>query len=265
MASSFSVLPAVDDASALAIDPVTDTIWISNDGANNVTEFFKDGTPTGASFVPTGSSDGDGLAYDPTTRTFLIGEDGNDAILVVDRTGAQLRRFDVASLGLSPEGLALDTTTGTVFCGNGSVAQTVVELSGILATPSAGAMSRYGTPCGGRIAASDIVVDDGVTESGLWIGYQGALPPGSSFVLMLGTARQNIPLASILPSPCSLHALPDLGTVVGSTSGNGRGGIRATLPPGLAGFTITAWCADVDLGNPGVIPSSSGGLEIVVQ
>ena len=34
---------------------------------NDVTEFRKDGTPTGASFVPQGSTDGDGLAYDPTT------------------------------------------------------------------------------------------------------------------------------------------------------------------------------------------------------
>ncbi len=261
--SSFSTLPVVDDASALAIDPATDTLWVSNDGANTVTEFRKDGTPTGASFAPVGSTDGDGLAYDPTTRTFLIGEDGGDEILVVDRTGALLRRFDVASLGLSPEGLAVDTTTGRVFCGNGLAAQTVAELAGILATPPAGALSRYGTPCGGRIAASDIAVDDGVTESGLWIGYQGALPPGSAFVLMLGTARQNIPLSAVLSSPCTVFALPDLLNVIGATSGSGRGGIRLELPPGFAGFTITAWAADFDFSVG--IPSSSGGLELVIQ
>ncbi|MCR9243691.1 MAG: PQQ-binding-like beta-propeller repeat protein [bacterium] len=262
--TSFSVDPTVNDASALAIDPVTDTLWISNDGANTVTEFQKDGTPTGAAFVPTGSTDGDGLAYDPTTRTFLVGEDTGDAILVVDRTGNLLEDIDVSGLGLSPEGLAIDTTTGRVFCGNGTVVQTVSELTGILDTPPARALVRYGSPCGGRIAASDVLVDDGVTESGLWIGYQGTLPPGNAFLLVLGLTRQNIPLSTILPSPCTAFAQAELHTVFGFTSSSGRGGIRLALPPGFPGFQFTTWAADVDLVNFG-IPSSSGGLEIVVQ
>lgn len=262
--SSFAVDPTIDDASALAIDPVTDTIWISNDGANIVAEFQKNGTPTGAAFAPAGSTDGDGLAYDPTTRTFLLGEDSSNQILVVDRTGALLASFDVGARGLSPEGLAVDTTTGRVFCANGFVGSSVVELAGVIADAPAGALTRYETPCGARIAASDIVVDDGATDSGTWIGYQSALPPGSAFLLVFGTARQDIPLAAILPSPCNAYALPDLTTVLGQTSPLGRGGIRLELPPGFPGFTFTAWGADIDLANFG-IPSSSGGLEIVVQ
>ncbi|MFK7741648.1 MAG: hypothetical protein AB8H80_15125 [Planctomycetota bacterium] len=262
--TSFSVDPTVDDASALAIDPVSDTLWISNDGNNTVTEFDKSGNPTGASFSPTGSTDGDGLAYDPTTRTFLLGEDNGNRILVVDRTGALLRTIDVGALGLSPEGLAVDTTTGIVFCGSGNISSDVVELAGILAAPPAGALTRYGTPCGARIAASDIVVDDGTTDSGTWIGYQAALPPGNAFLLVLGTARQSLPLAPILPSPCTAFALPDLSSVFGFTSASGRGGIRLALPSGFPGFTITAWGADIDLLNFG-IPSSSAGLEIVIQ
>ncbi|MFN3240799.1 MAG: hypothetical protein ACE37K_04725 [Planctomycetota bacterium] len=262
--SSFSVQPAVNDASALAIDPVSDTIWISNDGNNTVTEFDKSGNPTGASFTPAGSTDGDGLAYDPTTRTFLLGEDGQNAILVVDRTGALVDRFDLGSLGLSPEGLAVDTTTGKVFCGNGTVASTVSELSGIVAAPPAGALTRYGTPCGGRIAASDVVADDGATDAGVWFGYQGTLPPGNAFLLLFGTSRQNIPLAPIVPSTCTAFATGDLLSVFDLTSGAGRGGFRLALPPGFRGFRFTAWAADVDLGTFG-IPSASGGLEIVLQ
>lgn len=262
--TSFSIFPTLDDASALAIDPVTDTIWISNDGANVVAEFDKSGSPTGASFTPESSTDGDGLAYDPTTRTFLIGEDIGNRILVVDRTGALVRSIDVGAFGLSPEGLAVDTTTGVVFCGNGTVTQNVHELTGVIAEPPAGALTRFGTPCGARIAASDIAIDDGATDSGLWIGYQAALPPGNAFVLAFGSSRQSLPLQPILPSPCTAFAVPDLLTVLDLTNAGGRGGIRLALPPGFRGFTFTAWGADLDLFDFG-IPSASDGLEIVIR
>lgn len=63
---SWSCAPTINDASALAMDPFTNTIWISNDSAHIVAEFTRTGVATGSQFVPVGSTDGDGLAYDPS-------------------------------------------------------------------------------------------------------------------------------------------------------------------------------------------------------
>jgi hypothetical protein len=262
--TQWSCAPTISDASALTIDPASDTIWISNDSAHVVAEFAKNGTPTGNSFVPSGSVDGDGCVYDPYTRTFLMGEDTGDQILVVSRTGALVRAVPLAALGISPEGLAIDTTMGTVFIGNGLVSTQVFEVSGVINAPPPGAVTHYGTAVNARIASSDALRDDGATAAGTWIGYQAALPPGGFFGLNAGFARQSIPLGTFLPSPCTLYAMGDIFSLLGQTNSNGRYGLRLPIPPGLQGLTLTFWGADFDLWTLSV-PNASGGLEVVVQ
>ncbi len=262
--SSWSCAPTIGDASALALDPFTDTVWISSDSANIVAEFTRAGAATGNQFAPFSSTDGDGLAYDPVSRTFLLGEDTTNRILVVDRTGAQVAVFPVAGLGISPEGLDVDSTTGTVFVGNGFVAPIgVFELTGVLAPPPAGSYTRYGTACGARIGVSGSLRDDGLTGTGTWIGYEGALPAGSPYLFVVGVAQQNIPLAGILPSPCTAYAFPDVVSLFGLTNPDRRTGFRLPAPPGVLGTTLTLWGADFDLANF-AIPSSSDGIQLVV-
>ncbi len=261
---SWSCAPTIGDASALALDPAADTVWISNDSAHIVAEFTRTGVATSNQFVPVGSTDGDGLAYDPVSRTFLLGEDTLNQIIVVDRTGAQVAMFPMAGLGISPEGLDVDATTGTVFCGNGFIAPIAVfELSGILTPPAVGSFTRYGTACGAKIGASGALRDDGLTSTGTWIGYEGALPAGSPFLFVIGFTQQNVPLSVILPSPCTAYAFPDAAAFFGLTNANRRTGIRLPAPPGTLGLPITFWGADFDLVNFS-IPSSSDGIQLII-
>ncbi|HEX6812556.1 MAG TPA: hypothetical protein VF384_13100 [Planctomycetota bacterium] len=263
--SSWSCAPTISDASALALDPLNDTVWISNDSAHIVAEFTKTGIYTSNQFVPIGSTDGDGLAYDPYSRTFLLGEDTLNQIIVVDRTGAQVAVFPVAGLGISPEGLDVDSTTGTVFVGNGNIAPVAVfELAGVIQAPPLGAFTRYGTPCGAKIAASGILRDDGLTGTGTWIGYEGALPAGSPYLFVIGFTQQAIPLSVVLPSPCTAWAFPEALSIFGLTNANRRAGLRLPVPPGNIGLTLTFWSADFDLFGFS-IPSSSDGIQLTIQ
>ena len=263
--SSWSCAPTITDASALAMDPFTDTIWISNDSAHIVAEFTRTGVATTNQFAPVGSTDGDGLAYDPVSRTFLLGEDTTNQIIVVDRTGAQIAAFPLAGLGISPEGLDVDSTTGTVFVGNGFVAPIAVfELAGVLTPPLPGSFTRYGTACGASIGASGALRDDGLTGTGTWIGYRGAMPGGSPYLFVVGLAQQSIPLSVILPSPCTAYAFPDVASLFGLTNADRRAGLRLPTPPGGLGLTITFWSADFDL-FAFSIPSSSDGIQLVIQ
>jgi DNA-binding beta-propeller fold protein YncE len=261
---SWSCAPTITDASALALDPFSDTVWISNDSANIVAEFTRAGVATLNQFTPAGSTDGDGLAYDPVSRTFLLGEDTANQILVVDRTGAQVAVFPVAGLGISPEGLDVDSTTGIVFVGHGLAPSAVFELAGVLAAPAPASVTRFGTPCGAaRLGVSGALRDDGSTGTGTWIGYQGALPAGSPFLFVVGLAQQNLPLAGILSSPCTAYAFPDVASFFGLTNANRRVGFRLPAPPGALGVSVTLWGADFDL-TSFAIPSSSDGIQLVV-
>jgi hypothetical protein len=261
---SWSCAPTINDASALALDPAADTVWISNDSVHIVAEFTRAGVPTGNQFTPVGSTDGDGLAYDPVSRTFLLGEDTLNQIIVVDRTGAQVNVFPLATLGISPEGLDVDATTGTVFCGNGFVAPIAVfELTGILTPPATGSVTRYGTPCGAKIGASGALHDDGLTSTGTWIGYEGGLPAGSPYLFVVGLTQQSLPLSAILPSPCTAYAFPDVTSFFGLTNANRRAGVRVPAPPGVLGLAVTFWSADFDLVNFS-IPSSSDGIQLAI-
>jgi hypothetical protein len=263
--SNWSCAPTIADASALALDPASDTVWISNDSSAIVAEFTRTGTPTGNQFTPIGSTDGDGLAYDPVSRTFLMGEDTTNQILVVDRTGAQVAAFPVASLGLSPEGLDVDATTGSVFVANGFVAPIAVfEVAGILTPPPAGSFTRYGTTCGAKIGASGTLRDDGLTNKGTWVGFEGGLPAGNPYLFVVGLSQQSLPLAAILPSPCTAYAFPDAISLFGLTNANRRAGLRLALPVGGIGIPITFWSADFDVLNF-AIPSSSDGIELVIH
>lgn len=262
--SQFSTRPTITDLSAVTFDPCTNTIWVSNDSSNIVAEFDLLGTPTGASFTPSGSVDGDGITYNPVSRTFLMGEDTGDQILEVDRNGTLLNTYPVAPI--SPEGLALDTVTGTVFVANGLIAPIAVfTLTNIVTGAPANAVNRYGSVCGNvSLGVSDWVRDDGASCAGFQVGYQAAQAPGGLVVFNIGLNRQMIPLAFV-NSNCTAYALGDLLGIVVRTSANGRAGFSIPLPPNTSGPRLTFWAADVDLAGGPLIPAASDGLEIIVQ
>lgn len=263
--SQFSVQPVITDLSALTYDPCSKTIWVSNDSSNIVAEFdARTGAPTGNSFMPQGSVDGDGITYNPVTRTFLMGEDTGDQILEVDRQGTLLGIY--ATAPISPEGLALDTITGTVFVGNGLVTpRAVFEVANIVQAAPAGAVTDYGTACGGGNAAlSHWVRDDSASCAGFSIGYQSAAAPGGNVLFNIGALRQNVPL-SFLGSNCTVYAFGDYGSVLFTSNANGRVGLDIAVPPGASGFAIRFWFADVDVTSPGIVQGASQGIELVIQ
>src|SRR5690606_29874903 len=262
---SWSAQPTIIDASAIAIDPVNGNVWISNDSAHIVAEFTSTGAPTGVQFTPPGSTDGDGLAYDPYNRVFYLGEDAANQILVLDRSGNLLNTIPV-SAQISPEGVDVDAVTGSVFVVNGLLTpETVYELGGIANPPPANAVTEYGQSCsGGRLDVSSALRDDGVTPMGFWVGYQSPRSPGGTVLINIGLMRTQLPL-TVIGSQCLAYALPELTGVVGTTNSNSRFGFDLAIPPGIPpGATIMLWGADVDLASL-TVPSSSGGVETVMQ
>ena len=55
--------------------------------------------------------------------------------------------------------------------------------------------------------------------------------PGINFELSIG--MWYIPLATFIPSPCTLYAMGDIFSLLGQTNSNGRYGLRLPIPPGL--------------------------------
>jgi len=132
--SSWSTKPSINDVSGVAVDPITGNIYVSQDSApHRIVEFDQLGnTIQIIDLTNSGSTDADGLGYNPITRTFYLGEDTNDLILEVDMSGNLVKSWDMSGLGISPEAVGVDIATGALFIGDGSITNSVFEVSGII-------------------------------------------------------------------------------------------------------------------------------------
>ncbi|MBK8975229.1 MAG: hypothetical protein IPM29_04845 [Planctomycetes bacterium] len=266
----WSTRPSVTDVSAMTWDPCSDTVFVANDSGSFVQEFDKNGTPLSTiTLGPYGSVDADGCTYDPVGRVFLIGDDTADSILVVDRAGVLLASYSTAVLGISPEGLDVDTRTGSVFVADTLGTQAVHELSGILSPPAPGAVVLFGSACANvPLRAPARLRCSGVARvgSGIGIAAQFDLAPGALAVLNGSLTQAALPLAFLGGPGCTLHALPDILSLVEAPNVNGRIGLDLCLPnaPALAGATVYFSAVAIDVSIPRVSYASEG-LGITIQ
>lgn len=267
LVSSFSVRPAITDASAIAIDVARQRIWVSNDSARLLGEFDLTGTSiTTVSVSGAGSQDPDGLAYNPINDHLYLGEDTGDQILEVDRTGTLVMAYPTASLGISPEGIDVDTRSGTMFIGGGFAQRAVFEVAGIL-TAGPGTAATYGAGCmdsGGTVPVLNVSKAPNIGGQ-VVIGLQGSTSLQTFGWFVIGTTRAPIPLGFIGAPNCTLHNDPlALTPPVGTNVGRAALVINypATLVPATYNFT-GFFLPDGTANNIGI--SGSNGLELTFQ
>lgn len=264
---SWSARPSIVDASAIALDPETSSVYVSNDSSRIIGQFDENGVSIRTfSVVAAGSTDPDGLAFNQVTRTFYLGEDTLDAIIEVDMNGVLIRNIPMNGVPVSPEGVDVDTKTGSLFVGGGFVQRAVLEIAGIVPVPTIGRATPYGTGCpdsGGtipRLAAAE-VPNVGTHNT---IAVQGS-PSVTTFAwFVLGTSRFNLPLDSFGAIGCTLHSDP------GSVSApmpvvEGRAGFSFNLAAS-PGFPVTLSAIFLPDGTAnGIGLAASNGIEIVFQ
>jgi len=264
---SFSVLPAIADASAIALDVTNQRIFVSNDSARLLGEFDQTGVNLGTiSLVGAGSVDPDGLTYNPINDHFYLGEDTGDQLIEVDRTGALVQAFPLAALAISPEGIDIDTRSGTFFIGGGFTQRAVFEVAGII-TPGPGTATVYGTGCpdsGNTVPVLNVSQAPHIGTS-VAIAFQGSTTVQSLGWFVVGISRVTIPLAPFGAGSCVLNNDP-LVVLPPFVTSNGRAGFVLAYPASLGPSTFMFTGVFLPDGTAnGIGLSGSNGLELAFQ
>ena len=159
---SWPTRPQIVDMSGLAVDSLSDTIWVSSDGRpRDVAEFTAAGVFLGS--FPAGnlgSTDPDSLAYNVDRNLLYVGDCLDQKIIESTGLGGALQVWSLASLSVNPEGLALDAATGKIFVAD-SWDERIYELSGMIAATGF-ALSRFGPCPGGNTLAVENATPGGM-------------------------------------------------------------------------------------------------------
>ena len=99
--------------SGLAVDPSTDTVYVSNEGGNSVS-VIDGATKTVTATVAVGFQPGQ-VAVDPNTDTVYVPNLGNGTVSVI---GATNTVTDTVAVGSEPFGVDVDQSTDTAYVTN---------------------------------------------------------------------------------------------------------------------------------------------------
>src|ERR1017187_3988182 len=106
---------------AVAVDPVTNTIYVANYGSSNVT-VISGATNTVTATVPAGIEP-DGIAINSVTNTIYVANYGSSNVTVI--SGATNTVTATVST-FEPDGVAVNPVTNTIYVANGNASTVTV-------------------------------------------------------------------------------------------------------------------------------------------
>jgi YVTN family beta-propeller protein len=108
-----ATLGAGDEPNSVAVNPVTNKIYVANQSSNNVTVI--DGASNSTTTVAAGSDDQTSVAVNPVTNKIYVANSAVDTVTVID--GATNTTTSVA-VGLQPQAMAVNPVTNKVYVAN---------------------------------------------------------------------------------------------------------------------------------------------------
>ena len=134
-AATYSVLSTVTagtDPYAAAVDPTTNTVYVTNPSGNNVT-VIDGATNTVITTVPVGANPEE-VAVDPSSQIVYVSNANDNTVSVIDEATNTVTA--TVPVGDSPFGIAVNPTTNTVYVANANDA-TVSVIDGATNTVKA--------------------------------------------------------------------------------------------------------------------------------
>jgi YVTN family beta-propeller protein len=127
-----TTVPVGSDPFCVAVDPSTDTVYVTNNGSNTVS-VIDGATKTVTATITVGGAPA-GVAVDPSTDTVYVTNNGSNTVSVID--GATNTVTATVNVGSDPEGVGVDPKTNTVYVANARSA-TVSVIDGATNTVTA--------------------------------------------------------------------------------------------------------------------------------